>query len=73
VGNLRMTITMVAEQLGVTPKTIIRWENSGKVNRAKRDWRGWRVYEKDDLKKLRGFKETLFYVEERKDEEIVKV
>jgi DNA-binding transcriptional MerR regulator len=49
----------VAERLGVSSKTIVRWEKSGKVNRAKRDWRGWRTYEKDDLKKLKDFKETV--------------
>ena len=60
----RMTITDVAERIGVTPKTIIRWEKSGKVNRPKRDWRGWRVYGKDDLRKMREFKETIIYLEE---------
>ncbi len=56
-----MTITDVAERIGVTPKTIVRWEKSGKVRRSKRDWRGWRIYDKDDLKKLKEFKETVFY------------
>jgi DNA-binding transcriptional MerR regulator len=65
-----MTITDVADRLGVTPKTIVRWEKSGKVSRAKRDWRGWRVYEKGDLKKLKEFKETVIYFEEVKDESI---
>jgi DNA-binding transcriptional MerR regulator len=59
-----MTITDIAERIGVTPKTIIRWEKSGKVNRAKRDWRGWRVYDKNDFKKLRNFKETVINYEE---------
>jgi len=54
-----MTITDVADRLGVTTKTIMRWEKSGKISRAKRDWRGWRVYEKDDFRKLKEFKETL--------------
>lgn len=63
-GNGRMTITDVAERLGVTTKTIIRWEKSGKVNRAKRDWRGWRAYDKDDFRKLKDFKETIIYFEE---------
>ena len=67
-ANGRMTITEVAERISVTPKTIIRWEKSGKVSRPKRDWRGWRVYDKDDLKRLRGFKETIIYVEEVGDE-----
>lgn len=60
----RMTITDVAERIGVTPKTIVRWEKTGKVNRPKRDWRGWRVYDKQDLKLLKTFKETIIYVEE---------
>jgi DNA-binding transcriptional MerR regulator len=54
-----MTITDVAERIGVTPKTIARWEKSGKVIRAKRDWRGWRIYDKVDLKRLREFKDTI--------------
>lgn len=63
----KMTITDVAERIGVTPKTIMRWEKSKKINRAKRDWRGWRVYDKNDLKKLRDFKETIIYYEEDGD------
>lgn len=63
-GNGRMTITDVAERLGVTTKTIIRWEKAGKVDRAKRDWRGWRSYAKEDLKQLKSFKETIINYEE---------
>lgn len=59
-----MTITEIAERIGVTPKTIIRWEKAGKIGPSKRDWRGWRVYEKDDLKKLKQFKESIFVLEE---------
>jgi len=60
----RMTITDIAERIRVTPKTIIRWEKAKKVKPAKRDWRGWRVYDKNDLKILKSFKETIFYLEE---------
>ncbi len=63
----KMTITDVAERIGVTPKTIIRWEKSKKVKPAKRDWRGWRVYEKDDFKRLKDFKETIIIFEEDGD------
>lgn len=62
--NHRMTITDIAVRIGVTPKTIVRWEKSAKVSPAKRDWRGWRVYDKDDLRRLRSFKETITYSEE---------
>jgi len=66
-----MTITIVAKRIGVTPKTIIRWEKSGKVSKPKRDWRGWRVYDKDDFKRLKKFKETIIYEEEDRDGEKV--
>lgn len=61
-ANGKMTITDVAERIGVTPKTIIRWEKSGKITRSKRDWRGWRLFDKGDLQKLKEFKETVIYV-----------
>jgi len=64
VNDARLSITDVAERIGVTPKTIIRWEKAGKVTQPKRDWRGWRIYDKTDLKKLKAFKETIIYVEE---------
>lgn len=61
-GNGRMlTITEAARLIGVSAKTIVRWEKSGKVRRSKRDFRGWRVFDGKDLKKLKAFRETIFY------------
>ena len=59
--NGRISITEAAQQIGVTSKTIMRWEKSGKVKKAKRDWRGWRFYTAEDLKALKNFKEAVFY------------
>ena len=56
----RLTITKVADQLGVTTKTISRWEKAGKIRPAKRDWRGWRVYSSDDLAAMKNLVETLY-------------
>ena len=47
-----MTITEVAKMLGISPRTIERWEETGKV---KRDQRGWRVYNQKDAEKLIAF------------------
>ena len=58
-GN-KLTITQVAQRLGVTPKTIMRWERAGKVGPSKRDWRGWRVYDEADMERLRSFFETTY-------------
>lgn len=56
----RLTITEVAEQLGVSTKTILRWEKSGKIRKAPRDWRGWRVYAQEDISELKGFFEAVY-------------
>ena len=58
----RMTITEVADLIGVSPKTLARWEKFGKVKKPKRDWRGWRVYEESDVTHIREFHETVFEV-----------
>ena len=58
--NGRLTITEVAEQLGVSTKTILRWEKSGKIKKARRDWRGWRVYETEEISELKNFFETVY-------------
>ncbi len=56
----RISITEVAKHLGVTTKTITRWEKAGKVKKAKRDWRGWRVYSSEELEQMKSFVETVY-------------
>ncbi len=53
--NKMMTITEVVERVGVSTRTIMRWEATGKVGKSKRDWRGWRVYDQYDAEKLMAF------------------
>lgn len=55
-----LSITEVATQLGVSPKTIMRWEKAGKVKKAKRDWRGWRIYSEDDVALMKNLLETVY-------------
>ena len=57
--NGRMTITEAAKTVGVSAKTLLRWEKAGKTPKPKRDWRGWRVYEEEDLDGLRAFHDQL--------------
>ncbi|MFH1868726.1 MAG: polysaccharide biosynthesis/export family protein, partial [Candidatus Omnitrophota bacterium] len=40
--------------------TIMRWEKAGKIKRSKRDWRGWRFYQKEDLDEIKGFFERAY-------------
>ena len=56
----RLSITQVAEQLGITTKTITRWEKAGKIKHAKRDWRGWRVYSPEDVQQMKSFVQAVY-------------
>ena len=56
----RLTITEVAKQLGVTTKTITRWEKAGKIKPAKRDWRGWRAYSEEELLEMKNLIQTVY-------------
>ncbi|GJQ57602.1 MAG: MerR family transcriptional regulator [Candidatus Scalindua sp. AMX11] len=47
-----ITITEVAKKLGITPRTIKRWEEAGKVKKARRNYRGWRVYDQFDAEEM---------------------
>ncbi len=55
-----LTITTVAERLGISVKTITRWEKAGKIRKAHRDWRGWRVYAPEDIEELKSFFQTVY-------------
>jgi excisionase family DNA binding protein len=54
-----MSIAEAAESVGVSRRTIMRWEAAGKVAKAKRDYRGWRVYDHDDVEELIAFHDKL--------------
>lgn len=56
----KLTITEVADRLGVTSKTIMRWEQSGKVSPCKRNWRGWRIYDETDVERLKAFYQATY-------------
>ena len=58
----RMTITELAKKVGVTSKTIIRWEKSGKIRKPKRDWKGWRFYMEDDIADIQRIVSTVYEI-----------
>lgn len=56
----RMTITEASNDLGISPKTLARWEKLGKISSPLRDFRGWRVYLPDDIERIKKFKNRLY-------------
>lgn len=69
----RLTITEVAKEVGVTPRTIMRWEKAGKIRKPKRDWRGWRIYFEEDLGNIKKFYETFYDFTESEETDTVPV
>ena len=55
-----LSVTEVAKELGITTKTITRWEKAGKVKQAKRDWRGWRIYSQEDMETMKSFVQAVY-------------
>jgi DNA-binding transcriptional MerR regulator len=62
--NGHLTISEIARKVGVSAKTLVRWEKTGKIRKAKRDWKGWRVYLEDDLAKIQNFVSSVYDPEE---------
>ena len=58
--NGRYTITEAAERIGVSTKTIIRWEKASRISKAKRDWRGWRVFTEQQVSTMIRLHEKLY-------------
>ncbi len=50
-----MSIIQASVSVGVSRWTIMRWVAAGKVAKAKRDYKGWRVYGQDDVEELIAF------------------
>jgi len=56
-------ISDLAKELDRCPLTIKRWEVRGLIPKAKRDSRGWRYYNDDDVKKLiKVIKESNYFI-----------
>lgn len=44
----------VCDQLDISKRTLQNWEKAGVIPRAKRDWRGYRVFDEGDVERIRA-------------------
>jgi DNA-binding transcriptional MerR regulator len=42
----------ICSRFDISRATLFRWESEGLLNGVERDWRGWRVYNEDNLKNI---------------------
>jgi excisionase family DNA binding protein len=46
------TTQQAADIIGVHKNTLLNWIRSGKVNDARRDWKGYRIWTGEDVRNL---------------------
>jgi excisionase family DNA binding protein len=52
-GADRLNTQEAARELGVSKSTLLRWIKGGKIADAKRDRHSWRVFTKEDIRRIR--------------------
>ncbi len=50
-----MNTAKVAEILGISKSTLLRWISSGLIEDAQRNQKGWRVWSNEDIQRLKRF------------------
>jgi excisionase family DNA binding protein len=44
-----------AKLIGVSKNTLLRWLDEGLIDDVQRDWRGWRVWLRRDIERVKAF------------------
>lgn len=52
----RYSTQQVAEKVGVSKETILRWLRAGKIPEPDRDRNGWRIFSEDEIHRILRFK-----------------
>ena len=53
-----LTTVEVANRIGVSKSTLLRWLDEGLVEDVERDWRGWRVWRSSDVERVKAFQKA---------------
>ena len=47
-----------ANRIGVSKNTLLRWLDEGLVDDVERDWRGWRIWQRRDIDRVKAFQKA---------------
>ncbi len=50
-----ISTAQVAQRIGVSKNTLLRWINENLIDDVERDWRGWRIWQPQDIERLKTF------------------
>ena len=48
-----LTTQEVCNQLDISKRTLQNWEKAGVIHKVRRDWRGYRIFTKEDVEQIR--------------------
>jgi len=49
----KYTAHEICKMFDVTKKTLFTWEKEGKISKVKKDWRGWRVFNDENVAEIK--------------------
>ena len=50
--------SQAAKHIGVSKNTLLRWLDEGLTGDVERDWRGWRIWQQEDIERIKAFREA---------------
>lgn len=53
-------LKQAAKKVGVSPRTLLRWEEKEWIKPVPRDYKGWRVYDEALIAEILAFKEKTY-------------
>lgn len=53
-------ISEAAREIGVHAVTLKRWFRDGKIEEVARDRRGWRIFRKQDIERIKEYAERIY-------------
>jgi len=52
----RYSTREVADKVGISKETLLRWLRAGKITEPDRDRNGWRIFSEDEIEEILRFK-----------------
>ena len=52
-GNRKYYTRDICAMFDISKATLFRWESEGLISGINRDWRNWRIYNNDNIEKIK--------------------
>ena len=52
-GNIKYYTRDICAMFDISKATLFRWESEGLISGINRDWRNWRIYNDENIEKIK--------------------